>query len=131
MIQTKSKLRVRDNSGRVEGTVLNGRSRDLRLGDTFSIAYGRRSSGRQNRARGERSGRVGRALLVQSRQTLSRYDGSTYRFTSNGCVTIGRSGHGLNLGFRRIAGSVPFELNVSRDPRLNVTNLPRLARGCF
>lgn len=133
MLQTKSKLRVRDNSGRKQGSLLNAPRRGVRLGDVFTIAYSSIDAHRHRRAGSQSAGRssVGRALLVQSRQTRLRPDGSSVRFSTNGCVGLNRSPGGLSLGFRRIAGTVPHELRRVRKAGLVNVNLPRLARGAL
>jgi ribosomal protein L14 len=133
MLQTKSKLIIRDNSGHTSGVVLGARRRGLALGDTFSMVITGRSSSRHRRGGNKRQGRPapGRGMLVQSRQPVVRYDGSSYRFALNGCVSLNRSAGGLSLGFRRIVGTVPYELKRRRSALLNNANLPRLARGAL
>lgn len=133
VLQTKSKLRVRDNSGRNDGSLLNAPRRGVRLGDVFTIAYSSRNALRHRRAGSRPTGRnsIGRALLVQSRQFRLRPDGSSVRFSVNGCVGLNRSSGGLSLGFRRITGTVPHELRRVRKAGLINVNLPRLARGAL
>ena len=133
MIQTRTKLTLKDNSGYLTGITIHTRNRTQSTGGFAKLALKARrkfkpslSQGKPKLAPGLRD-----VLLVQTKRRSHRYDGSTVAFSTNGCVTINRSGRNLSLGFKRIVTSVPYELKLSRDSGLGHVNLIKLARGSF
>jgi large subunit ribosomal protein L14 len=106
MIQQESRLRVADNSGAKELLcirVLGGsRRRYARAGDviTASVKVATPTSPIKKKS-------VVRAVVVRTRSTIKRPDGSTIRFDDNAAVLIGDDK--LPKG-TRIFGPVPREL---------------------
>lgn len=106
MIQQESRLRVTDNSGAREILcirVLGGSGRRYaHVGDTITATVKQATP----------SGTVGKkqvvqAVVVRTRDTIQRKDGSTIKFDDNAAVIIGEDG--LPRG-TRIFGPVPREL---------------------
>ena len=106
MIQQESRLTVCDNSGAKEVLcirVLGGtRRRYARVGDIFVCKVKKASpTGTVKRKS------VVKAVVVRTRDTIQRKDGSTIAFDDNACVIIGDD---KNPKGTRVFGPVPREL---------------------
>jgi large subunit ribosomal protein L14 len=106
MIQTRSRLRVADNTGarQIECIrVLGGSARKCaRVGDTIVAAVKQVSPGAPIR-----KGDVVRAVVVRTLQPVQRADGSSIRFDENAAVIITDAGDPRGT---RIFGPVAREL---------------------
>lgn len=106
MIQQESRLKVCDNSGAKEILcirVLGGtRRRYARVGDTIVATVKDASPSGQVKKKS-----VIRAVVVRSRDTIRRKDGSTIKFDDNAAVIIGDD---KLPKATRIFGPVPREL---------------------
>lgn len=106
MIQQESRLTVCDNSGAKEVLcirVLGGtKRRYARVGDVFVCTVKKASpTGTVKRKS------VVKAVVVRTRDTIQRKDGSTIAFDDNACVIIGDD---KNPKGTRVFGPVPREL---------------------
>lgn len=106
MIQQESRLRVTDNSGAREILCIrvlgdSGR-RYARVGDVITASV---KAASPNGTVGKKQ--VVRAVVVRTRDTIKRKDGSTIKFDDNAAVLIGDDN--LPRG-TRIFGPVPREL---------------------
>lgn len=90
MIQQESRVKVADNSGAKELLcirVLGGsRRRYARVGDIFVASVKKALPGGTVKKK-----EVVRAVLVRSRQTFQRADGTTLRFDENAAVVIDKN----------------------------------------
>ncbi|MCA9333713.1 50S ribosomal protein L14 [Candidatus Saccharibacteria bacterium] len=106
MIQQESRLKICDNSGAKEILcirVLGGtRRRYARVGDTIVATVKDASPNGQVKKKS-----VVRAVVVRSRDTIRRKDGSTIKFDDNAAVIIGDD---KLPKATRIFGPVPREL---------------------
>lgn len=125
MIQNKTELFIKDNTGVIKGVVINS-LRASSLGDkvTLAITKAKSKAGVKQKTSKLKSD-LQDAVVVQTKKRVLRYDGSTIAFNSNSGVCISRSGAKSVLGFKRINTTVPFELK--RRPR-NI-NLIKLAKS--
>lgn len=106
MIQQETRLRVADNSGAKELLCIrvlgdSGR-RYARIGDliTASVKSATPSGGVKKKS-------VVQAVIVRTKDSIKRSDGSTLRFDENAAVILGDDG---NPRATRIFGPVPREL---------------------
>ena len=106
MIQQESRLRVTDNSGAKEILcirVLGGtRRRYARVGDIIIATVKEANSTGQVKKKS-----VVRAVVVRTRDTIQRKDGSTITFDDNAAVIIGDDNEPRAT---RVFGPVPREL---------------------
>lgn len=106
MIQQESRLKVCDNSGAKEILcirVLGGtRRRYARVGDVITA-----SVKEANPSGNVKKKSVVRAVVVRTRHTIKRKDGSTIKFDDNAAVIIGDDKQPKST---RIFGPVPREL---------------------
>ncbi len=106
MIQQESRLRVTDNSGAREILcirVLGGSGRRYaRVGDVITATVKAATPNGTVKKK-----QVVQAVVVRTRDTIQRKDGSTIKFDDNAAVVIGEDG--LPRG-TRIFGPVPREL---------------------
>jgi len=106
MIQTESRLEVADNSGAREVQcikVLGGSKRRYAgVGDVIVVSV------KDALPKGKvKKGDVQRAVIVRTRQSIRRDDGSEIQFDTNAAVLINKSNEPLGT---RIFGPVPREL---------------------
>ena len=106
MIQVESNLEVADNSGarRVQCIkVLGGSKRKYaRLGDVIVVSVKEASPGGK-----VKKGDVVQAVVVRTRRTISRDDGSSIRFDDNAAVLLNKQGEPIG---NRVFGPVAREL---------------------
>ncbi len=106
MIQAESRLTVTDNSGAKEILcikVLGGsKRRYARVGDIITASVKEAAPNGQVKKKA-----VVQAVVVRSRQTIRRKDGSTIKFDDNAAVIIGED---KQPRATRIFGPVPREL---------------------
>lgn len=106
MIQTESKLKVADNSGAKELlciSILGGTSRKYaHIGDTIVCAVKDATPGGQ-----VKKGDVVRAVVVRTKASTRRNDGSYVKFDQNAAVIIGEDQNPVGT---RIFGPVAREL---------------------
>jgi ribosomal protein L14 len=124
MLQIQTKILIKDNSGLLQGKIINsGRAikRNATVGNSIKIAVTRAKSkaglGKNiktsSRVQTSSKGQLQDLLIIQTKKIILRNDGSTVKFDSNSGVCISfRSAHKklLQFGFKRINTSVPFEL---------------------
>lgn len=105
MLQPYSLLTVADNSGAIEARIIlgaRGKLRDIRIGDSFTATV------KRARPIGQvKKGQVVKAVVVRSRSTTGRADGTSVRFSDNACVIIGADGNPLAT---RVIGPVAREV---------------------
>lgn len=105
MIQMQTRLDVADNSGAKEVScisVLGGSKRYARIGDIIVASVKKAIPGG-----GVKQGEVVRGVVVRTKDTLRRRDGSYVRFDRNAVVLIDTE---RNPRGSRIFGAVPREL---------------------
>jgi len=106
MIQSESRLEVADNSGAKEVLcikVLGGsRRRYASVGDVIVVTI------KDAMPRGKvKKGDVHRAVVVRTKQSIKRVDGSLIRFDTNAAVLVNKQGEPIGS---RIFGPVTREL---------------------
>ena len=106
MIQMQSRLQVADNSGARQVQcikVLGGSKRKYAgLGDVIVVSVKEASTGGK-----VKKGDVVQAVIVRSRRTVSRDDGSSIRFDENAAVLLNKQGEPIG---NRVFGPVAREL---------------------
>lgn len=106
MIQMQTRLDVADNSGAREVQcikVLGGSKRKYaRLGDVIVVSVKEASPGGK-----VKKGDVVQAVVVRTRRTISREDGSSIRFDDNAAVLLNKQGEPIG---NRVFGPVAREL---------------------
>ena len=137
MIQRKTKLTLKDNSGFLTGICINTPAKWQALGGLVTLALIQRKKAKLKLkgAKPKSNKSLTNAVLIQTKKSWVRYDGSSLKFSSNSCATLAHSGgrgdKKLMLGFKRISTYVPFELKKFHNlPQSNV-HLIKLARGSF
>lgn len=114
MIRNQSELLIKDNSGILKGRCINiGKSPFRAIGDFIKISITRSKSSRLSKNKNIRSNLVQDLLIIQTKKPIIRYDGSTIKFNQNCGVCVNLNvgkGMRLQLGFKRIKTTVPFEL---------------------
>lgn len=109
MLQLRSKLVVADNTGAKKAMnigVLGGKQRYARVGDVIKVHI-KESTPDASVKKGE----VVNAVVVRTRETVRRSDGSCLRFDSNAIVIIDKDN---NPKGTRIFGPVARELREKR-----------------
>ena len=106
MIQTETRLEVADNSGAKQVQcikVLGGsKRRYASIGDVIVVSI------KDALPRGKvKKGDVHRAVIVRTKQSVRRQDGSEIEFDTNAAVLINKAGEPIGT---RIFGPVPREL---------------------
>lgn len=106
MIQMQSRLQVADNSGARQVQcikVLGGSKRKYAgLGDIIVVSIKEASTGGK-----VKKGDVVQAVIVRTRRTVSRDDGSSIRFDENAAVLLNKQGEPIG---NRVFGPVAREL---------------------
>jgi large subunit ribosomal protein L14 len=106
MIQMQSRLEVADNSGARQVQcikVLGGSKRKYAgLGDIIVVSVKEASTGGK-----VKKGDVVQAVIVRTRRTVSRDDGSSIRFDENAAVLLNKQGEPIG---NRVFGPVAREL---------------------
>lgn len=137
MIQQKTKLTLKDNSGFLNGVCINTPAKWQTLAGLVTLALIQRKKAKLKLtgAKSKPNKNLTHAVLIQTKKSWVRYDGSSLKFNTNGCATLAHSGgrgdKKLMLGFKRISTVVPFELKKSHNLRQSNVNLIKLARGSF
>lgn len=118
MIQMYSMLEVADNSGAKKAMcikVLGGSKRKYaRIGD-YIIVTVKEAIPNSN----VKKGTVHRAIIIRTKKTIKRKDGSVLRFDDNACVMLKKDGE---PNFNRVFGPVARELRAR-----NITKILSLA----
>ncbi|KAF4580936.1 50S ribosomal protein L14 [Ophiocordyceps camponoti-floridani] len=122
MIQLKSVLKCIDNSGAslVECALVIGQKRHAGIGDRIVVVV---KENRNNTAglgavaasNKVRRGDIRQAVVVRTKYTSQRRDGSTVRFDDNACVLVSKSGDPIGT---RITGVVGAELRRKKWGKL-------------
>lgn len=136
MIQPKTKLTLKDNSGFLAGVCINTPAKWQTLGGKFTLALTqrRKSKLKLKSVKPKANKNLTDAVLIQTKKPWVRYDGSSVKFSSNSCATLVRGGSGdkkPTLGFKRLSTYVPFELKRFHKGNQTSVNLIKLARGSF
>lgn len=128
MIQNRSKIAIKDNSGIIRGrTVQTGRAKTKSLGGVVKLSVTKAKSQILG-SKIHKSRMLQDVVLIGSKKPVVRLDGSTLRFCVNAGVTIGRSGKKMTLGFKRVNSIVPFEVKKCTHKGGNLGLILKLAR---
>ncbi|CCC14277.1 ribosomal protein L14b/L23e [Copromyces sp. CBS 386.78] len=119
MIQLKTMLNCIDNSGAalVECAMVVGQKRHASIGDRIVVVVqkqrGADSAGMaaSSAATKVKRGDIRHAVVVRTKQKVSRRDGSVVRFDDNACVLINKAGDPIGS---RINGVVGQELRKKK-----------------
>ncbi|KAK6341308.1 hypothetical protein TWF696_008387 [Orbilia brochopaga] len=114
MIQLKTMLNCIDNSGAaiVECVKVLGQKRHGRIGDRIVVVVQRQRNlgsadaghSASQQAQKVRKGDIRHAVIVRTKKTLQRKDGSVVRFDDNACVLINKAGEPIGT---RMNGEPP------------------------
>lgn len=110
VIQTRSQIFSKDNSGIVRGRAVSVKTKVTGLGEVFKLSVSKAKSHWTNKQKGGGKSKLQDALLIQTKKSVLRLDGSSVKFNTNGCVMLSRSGSKTGFGFKRVNSCVPFEL---------------------
>lgn len=126
MLQPRSNISIKDNSGLIRGKIIPNRVlTKCKIGHSVKVTVTRAKS--KASLKGSKTGlkqpmsakgQLQDLIIIQTRKQLQRYDGSTIKFDTNSGVSINFKGgqrKRLQLGFKRINTSVPFELKKHRS----------------
>lgn len=128
MIQNQTKIIIKDNSGVLMGRCINaGQQRGI-ISQLIKIAVLKsKASSRTAKRKTSKRSALQDVLLVQTKKTIHRNDGSTLQFNGNKGVCVSKSGAQLQLGFKRINTAVTVEL---KKPHRGLSpNLIKLAKA--
>lgn len=129
MIQNRSKIVIKDNSGIIRGrTVQTGRAKTKSLGGVVKLSVTKAKSQTLG-SKTQKGSFLQDVVLISSKKPVLRLDGGSLRFCANAGVTIGRSGKKMALGFKRINGVVPFEVKKCTHHGANLGLILKLARN--
>ncbi|KAK0666541.1 54S ribosomal protein L38, mitochondrial [Podospora pseudocomata] len=122
MIQLKSMLNCIDNSGAaiVECAMVIGQKRHASIGDRIVVVVQKqRDAGAAGMAAASgakvKRGDIRHAVVVRTKQKVTRRDGSCIKFDDNACVLINKSGDPIGS---RINGVVGMELRKKKWSRI-------------
>ena len=140
MIQTKTKIVIKDNSDFLKANCINSLlGGGAKVGSCVKVSILKMKSG-SNESISLKNASVNTrrplksTLIVQTRAPIIRADGSSLHFNSNSGVSISLKKTGIRkqhqLGFKRINTAVPFELkNKEYTQKLKgVPNVIKLAK---
>lgn len=126
MLQRQSRIEIKDNSGLFEGRIIDASTcNNAGLGMCVKAVV--------IRARADKNlGKMKDVLVIQTKKTQVRMDGSTLKFSKNSgvCVTRALNRQGkkrLTLNFKRIKTSVSYEQKHNRKLHTSNINLIKLA----
>jgi ribosomal protein L14 len=139
MIQTKTKILIKDNSDFLNASCINsGVKKSATVGSCIKVSVSKMKPGSslstslKNAPEAKQS--LQNLLIVQTKAPISRADGSSLHFNFNSGVSILFKKAGTKrqhqLGFKRINTAVPFELkNKEYIQKLKgVPNVIKLAK---
>lgn len=130
MIQNRSKIFIKDNSGIVRGrTIQAGSCGNKTLGGVVKLSVTKAKSHWSLKLKSQKDRPLQDVVLINTKKHTLRYDGSCLRFNSNAGVTLGRGGKKISLGFKRINGVVPFELKKCFHGGASLGPILKLARN--
>jgi large subunit ribosomal protein L14 len=127
MLITRSKLKVKDNSGAsLARSIQIQRSKrsqkPCRIGDFLKVTV--KGSLNNNKGSGKKkvfkAERLRSLIVIQTKKALRRSDGSAIRFNSNSGVTVDLKTTIPSLLFKRVTTVVPFELKKVLGSVLNL-----------
>ena len=113
MIQPQTVLQVADNSGAKKLMcirVLRSRKKYAKVGDVI-IGVVKQALPNMNTKKSE----VVRAIVVRTKKTLQRQDGSCIRFGDNAAVLVDKDNNPIGT---RVFGPVPYELRTADFTKL-------------
>ena len=117
MIQVKTEILIKDNSGFQQGTCINcqPRKKGAKVGHSLKVAITKSKRALRAMPRSSISSKevLQNLLVIQTRKPIMRLDGSTIKFNWNCGVSISfkkAPKNRLQLGFKRINTVLPFEL---------------------
>lgn len=147
MIQVQTQVLIKDNSGLLRGKCINSitaPNTTAKVGHAIKVTITKAKSkaspiiskAKQQSRLFQRSskGSLQTLLVIQTKKPIIRYDGSTVKFNTNSAVSVGlkasSSKQRLQLGFKRINSTVPFELKnkvhwQAFGPTLNLIKLAK------
>lgn len=120
MIQTQSKLKVTDNSGGKIAQcikVLGGyQKRYAKVGDQIVVTVKKAKTpvGRNLKAK-VKKGSVNKAILIRTKKSTRRKDGSSISFAENATLLLNAQEQPVGT---RIIGPIPYELKKYKGIRL-------------
>ncbi|EWC44505.1 hypothetical protein DRE_06773 [Drechslerella stenobrocha 248] len=114
MIQLKTMLNCIDNSGAaiVECVKVLGQKRHARIGDRIVVVVQRQRNlgsadaghNASQQAQKVRKGDIRHAVIVRTKKSLQRKDGSTVRFDDNACVLVNKAGEPIGTRMNGVVG---------------------------
>ena len=142
MIQRKTKIVIKDNSGFLKSYCINSypRNKGARVGHSLKVAITKSKNALSHRESSSSRGSspsqkecLTNLLIIHTRCPISRYDGSFIRFHYNSGVSIllkKTLKNPIQLGFKRINTALPFELRKRNhwqgfQGTLNITKLAK------
>lgn len=140
MIQRKTKIVIKDNSGFLKSYCINShpRNKGARVGHSLKVAItkSKNALSQSSSSRGSSPSQkecVTNLLIIHTRCPISRYDGSFIRFHYNSGVSIllkKTLKNPIQFGFKRINTALPFELRKRShwqgfQGTLNITKLAK------
>ena len=140
MIQTKTKIVIKDNSDFLKANCINSnRGGSAKVGSCVKVSIFKMKSGSSvssslKNAPENAKQRLQSVLVVQTRAPILRADGSSLHFNFNSGVSVPLKKTGIKkqhqLGFKRINTAVPFELKnkVFMQKLKGVSNVIKLAK---
>lgn len=121
MLQNQTKILIKDNSGLLQGKIINiSGTRKAKVGNKLKVTI-MRAKLKNNMGKNVKPGKLpvlrGKLqdlLVIQTKKKINRYDGSSLKFNSNCGVCVNLSKKRLQFGFKRINTCVPFELKNNK-----------------
>ena len=117
MIQPKTKILIKDNSGFLKGYCINTypRNKGAKVGHCLKVAITKSKNpfSQPSLTRSTPKDSLTHLLIIQTKSPITRHDGSIIRFNSNTgvCIVFKKTfKNRIQLGFRRINTALPFEL---------------------
>ena len=126
MIQNRTKIIIKDNSGVLVGRCINAGKQGSSL-QLAKIAILKSKTTFTTKRKSSKRSALQNILLVQTKKTVHRNDGATLRFNGNKGVCVSKNGAQLQLGFKRINTAVKVELKKSHHGQSS--NLMKLAKA--
>ena len=130
MIQNQTKISIKDNSGLLLGRCINAGKQGVvpTLGQRVKVTV--LKSKAITKRKGSKRGALQDLLLVQTKKSICRNDGSTLKFNGNKGVCVSGSGTKFQYGFKRINTAVTVELKKSLGQYGGYgTNIMKLAKN--
>lgn len=144
MLQTQTKILIKDNSGYKEGKIINfgiiNKKQQAKIGNIVKAVMTRLKTYKQLeniKSKSNKRKKLNDLLIIQTKKQMLRYDGSTLKYDKNSgvCISVKQRNKQkkLQLLFSRINTSVPYELrNYNNWQRFKGSyNIIKLAKDLF